>query len=51
MKAVEEAREGNRAYNGLKMLLFQGVRSFEIWNDVEVPDEVSMEIYKELIKG
>ena len=51
MKAVEKAQEGNHAYNGLKMLLFQGVRSFEIWNDVEVPDEVSMEIYKELLKG
>lgn len=48
MKAVEEAKEGNRAENGLKMLLFQGVRSYEIWNDVEVPDEVAMEIYKGL---
>ncbi|MBR6257387.1 MAG: shikimate dehydrogenase [Lachnospiraceae bacterium] len=45
MKAVEDAKEGNRAVNGLKMLLFQGVRSYEIWNDVEVPDEVAMKIY------
>ena len=51
MKAVEEAGEGRRAYNGLKMLLFQGVRSFEIWNDVEVPDELAMKIYKALMNS
>lgn len=50
MKAVEEAGEGRSAFNGLKMLLFQGIRSFEIWNDVEVPDELAMKIYESLMK-
>ncbi|MCR5251122.1 MAG: shikimate dehydrogenase [Lachnospiraceae bacterium] len=44
MKAVRAAGPDKKAYNGLKMLLFQGVRSFEIWNDVSVPDEVALEL-------
>ncbi|MBR3525849.1 MAG: shikimate dehydrogenase [Lachnospiraceae bacterium] len=31
MKAVREAGAGKRSFNGLKMLLYQGIRSFEIW--------------------
>ena len=36
MKKVEAA--GGKAYNGLKMLLFQGIRSFEIWQELKVDD-------------
>ncbi|MCR4585791.1 MAG: shikimate dehydrogenase [Lachnospiraceae bacterium] len=42
MEKVERA--GGRAYNGLKMLLFQGVRSFEIWHDVRVDDSHTEEL-------
>ncbi|MCR4808088.1 MAG: shikimate dehydrogenase [Lachnospiraceae bacterium] len=38
MKYVEDA--GGRACNGLKMLLYQAVCAYEIWNDLTVPDEV-----------
>lgn len=30
---------GGQAYNGLKMLLYQGVAAFELWNNVKVPKE------------
>lgn len=42
MERTEAA--GGQAFNGLKMLLFQGIRSFEIWQDVSVPDELAEEI-------
>lgn len=32
------------AYNGLKMLLYQGIAAFELWNDVKVSDEHAQEI-------
>ncbi len=32
------------AYNGLKMLLYQGIAAFELWNDVKVPDEMAKEL-------
>ncbi len=37
MKLVEA--QGKPAYNGLKMLLYQGVASFELWNNITVPKE------------
>ena len=37
MKRVKAA--GGQTMNGLKMLIFQGIRSFEIWNDVTVSDD------------
>ena len=36
---------GARAYNGLEMLLYQGVEAFELWNDVKIPDELCRELY------
>lgn len=46
MQLVEQA--GGRAYNGLKMLLYQGVIAFELWNQVEVSDEEAKEVEKKL---
>ncbi len=37
MKSAEE--RGMRTANGLSMLVWQGVRSLEIWSQAEVPDE------------
>ena len=37
---------GGKAFNGLRMLLFQGIRSYEIWNDVTISDEIAGEILK-----
>lgn len=44
MKLVREA--GGRAYNGLTMLLYQGVIAYELWNRVEVTKEDAGEIYE-----
>lgn len=40
---------GAKAYNGLKMLLYQGVIAYELWNGVRVEDDLAQEIY-ELMK-
>ncbi|MCR4739835.1 MAG: shikimate dehydrogenase [Lachnospiraceae bacterium] len=39
---------GAKAYNGLKMLLYQAVSAFEIWNDTAVPEELINEVYAAL---
>lgn len=41
---------GAPAYNGLKMLLYQGVAAFELWNQVEVPKELTDQILLRLEK-
>ena len=47
MKLVES--KGKRAYNGMKMLLYQGVCAFELWNEIKVSEDVIEEVY-ELMK-
>ena len=44
MRLVREA--GGRAFNGLKMLLYQGIAAYELWNEVQVPEERIQEIYR-----
>lgn len=46
MRLTREA--GKRAFNGLKMLVYQGVEAFELWNDVSVDQDVIAQIYKML---
>lgn len=46
MKAVRKA--GGRAYNGLKMLLYQGVIAYEFWNQMQVEETVALEIYEKM---
>ncbi len=48
MKLVEEA--GGVSFNGLGMLLFQAIDAYELWNHLEISDEVAMETY-ELLKA
>lgn len=48
MKYVE--KQNKKAYNGLKMLLYQGVSAFELWNNMKVSDEVITEVYKAMKK-
>lgn len=43
MKLAKE--HGARAYNGLEMLLYQGVEAFELWNNVRIPEELCRELY------
>lgn len=42
------AKAGAKAYNGLKMLLYQGISAYELWNQVAVPEELAGEIYERL---
>lgn len=46
MKLCKQA--GAKAYNGLKMLLYQGVIAYELWNDVQVDDALTDKIYEML---
>ena len=40
--------QGKPAYNGLKMLLYQGVSAFELWNDMKVSKETIRRDLREL---
>ena len=44
MKLVKA--QGGLAYNGLKMLLFQAIDAFELWNQCKVPDECAKKAYE-----
>ena len=46
MELVEEA--GGKAYNGLKMLLYQGIIAYELWTGSKVSDELTKEAYSEM---
>lgn len=48
MRLVEEA--GGEAYHGLKMLLYQGINAYELWNHVNVPEKTVTEIYERMKK-
>lgn len=42
--------QGGKAYNGLKMLMYQGIIAYELWNQMSVSDE-SVQIVYEKLKG
>lgn len=44
MKLAKDA--GAKTYNGLKMLLYQGVIAYELWNETEIPEEKALKIYE-----
>ncbi len=46
MKLVRES--GGSAYNGLKMLLYQGIIAYELWNKVTVSEEDADAVYEKL---
>ncbi len=39
---------GGRAYNGLKMLLYQGIIAYELWNRVDVSEKEAQIVYESL---
>lgn len=49
MKLVKA--HGGQAFNGLKMLLFQGIIAYELWNETSIPESEAMRVYDELKKG
>ncbi len=46
MKLVKE--HGGNSYNGLKMLLYQGIIAYELWNDVSISEENALTVYEKL---
>ena len=40
--------QGKKAYNGLKMLLYQGIIAFELWNQVEITEDQAASVYEKL---
>lgn len=46
MKLVME--QGGKAYNALKMLLYQGVIAYELWHNITVPQDIIEDIYVDL---
>lgn len=48
MKLIKNA--GKEAYNGLKMLLYQGIIAYELWNECEVTKEQAAVIYEKMKK-
>ena len=42
MSLVKE--HGGRAYNGIKMLLYQGIIAYELWNDISVSEDTAQQI-------
>lgn len=49
MSLVREA--GGQAFHGLKMLLYQGVEAYELWNGIEVEEEDIQALYGVLLKA
>lgn len=49
MKLVTAA--GGQAYNGLKMLLYQGIIAYELWNQVQITDEQAELVYDALYEA
>ena len=47
MQLCEKA--GARAYNGSKMLLFQGVIAFEYWTGINISDDLAKEVYEKVL--
>lgn len=45
---ADAQRYGVTAVNGLDMLIYQGIASFEIWNDIKIEDEVKLKLRDEL---
>lgn len=43
-------KEGKKAYNGLKMLLYQGIIAYEYWNQMKVRQEDADRIYHEMLR-
>lgn len=41
---------GKKSYNGLKMLLFQGIIAYEYWNKVSVTDDAAAKVYDAMLE-
>ncbi len=39
-------KQGGKSLHGLKMLLYQGVIAYELWNQISVPEEMALQVYE-----
>lgn len=49
MKLIKE--QGGESYNGLRMLLFQGIYAYELWNDTKIPNEWAEVVLEDMKKA
>ena len=49
MSLVE--KNGGRAFNGLKMLLYQGIIAYELWTGARVNASLAGKVYEEMKKA
>lgn len=42
---------GGQAYNGSKMLLYQGIIAYELWTGTQIPDTLAEQIYSNMQKA
>lgn len=42
--------EGGKAYNGLKMLLYQGIIAYELWTKRVIPEHLAGQVYKKMLQ-
>lgn len=45
------AAHGGRAFNGARMLLYQGVIAYELWTGRDVPDALADEVYDKMLEA
>lgn len=48
MQLVRESK--GQAYNGLKMLLYQGIIAYELWTDRQIEDELAQQAYDNILR-
>ena len=48
MKMCRES--GAVAYNGLRMLLYQGIIAYELWNDITISEDIADIVYDKMLK-
>lgn len=42
-------KSGATAYNGLRMLLYQGIIAYELWNDISISEDIADMVYDRLL--
>ena len=42
-------KAGARAYNGSKMLLYQGIIAYEYWTGIKISEDLAKEVYEKVL--
>lgn len=49
MELVE--KQGGKAFNGAKMLLYQGIIAYELWTGQKIEEEMAAKVYAQMLKA